>query len=287
MTQSTQASLFGDSSEPVAGAPQVQPGVQTPYVGCSRWQIPKPFLSGFPPTGTHLQRYAARFNAVEITSAFHQSHEKQTYAKWARSVPHNFRFVVKVPQHITHEQGLRDVATPLRKFVEEVSGLGHNLGALLLQLPPDLPLRFTVVHQFLTVLREVFVGNVVCEPRHRSWFSPEAEELMLEYRIARAAVDPAINEQASIPGGWDGLAYYRLHGSPERYVSPYSKAWLKAVADALNFNSEAGKMAYCIFNNVAADAAIVNAIELQQFLRQRYAVRMENGANLEANQGNE
>jgi uncharacterized protein YecE (DUF72 family) len=38
------------------------------YVGCAGWSIPKEHASLFPPEGSHLERYAARFPAVEINS---------------------------------------------------------------------------------------------------------------------------------------------------------------------------------------------------------------------------
>ena len=35
-----------------------------------------------------------------------------------------------------------------------------------------------------------------------------------DLRVARVAADPAKVPAAAEPGGWRGLAYYRLHGSP-------------------------------------------------------------------------
>ena len=47
------------------------------------------------------------------------------------------------------------------------------------------------------------------------------------------AADPAIVPAAAMPGGWRGLAYYRLHGSPEIYTSAYSKVYLDALAQRI------------------------------------------------------
>ena len=40
----------------------------------------------FPEAGSHLARYAACFNAVEINSAFYRSHRPATYQRWNDSV---------------------------------------------------------------------------------------------------------------------------------------------------------------------------------------------------------
>ena len=52
-------------------------------------------------------RYARKLNCAEINSCFYREHKPETYAKWAASVPENFRFAVKAPRSITHEGELR------------------------------------------------------------------------------------------------------------------------------------------------------------------------------------
>ena len=82
---------------------------------------------------------------------------------------------------------------------------------------------------------------------------------MTKYRVARVAADPAAVPTAAEPGGWDGLVYYRLHGSPKVYYSAYPDQYLKAQAKTL---VQAAKSAdvWCIFDNTAAFAATVNAL---------------------------
>src|SRR5205809_97187 len=110
-------------------------------VGCAGWSIPKQHAHCFPAHGTHLERYAQRFPAVELNSSFYRPHRPTTYARWAASVPENFQFAVKVPREITHTRRLVDVTEPLECFLGEVQALGAKLGPLLIQLPPSL--RFT------------------------------------------------------------------------------------------------------------------------------------------------
>jgi uncharacterized protein YecE (DUF72 family) len=107
-------------------------------IGTAGWSIPKAHAAAFGTEGTHLQRYAAGLDAVEINSSFYRSHKPDTYARWAASVPHGFRFAVKMPRAITHEQELRDADDLLDRFLGEIRGLGEKLGPVLVQLPPRL-----------------------------------------------------------------------------------------------------------------------------------------------------
>ena len=67
-------------------------------VGCAGWSLRKEHFELFPATGSHLERYAARFNCVEINSSFYRSHRTATYSRWAEATPHDFRFAVKLPK---------------------------------------------------------------------------------------------------------------------------------------------------------------------------------------------
>ncbi|MDP3829393.1 MAG: DUF72 domain-containing protein, partial [Polaromonas sp.] len=50
-------------------------------IGCAGWSLPRLTWSQFPDTGTHLQRYAQRFNAAEINSSFYRPHQPATYER--------------------------------------------------------------------------------------------------------------------------------------------------------------------------------------------------------------
>ena len=72
------------------------------YIGCAGWARDKDCGDAFPPPGAHLERYARRFNAVEINSSFYRPHRSATYDGWAASAPDGFGFSVKVPRSIIH-----------------------------------------------------------------------------------------------------------------------------------------------------------------------------------------
>jgi uncharacterized protein YecE (DUF72 family) len=235
------------------------------YIGCAGWSIPWAHAQAFPSEGTHLQRYARVFPAVEINSSFYRHHRPATYARWAASTPDHFRFAVKVHRSITHYKRLRDPSL-LEEFLPPVLELGEKLGALLLQLPPSLAFDETPAATFFTALRERFQGFVVCEPRHPTWFAPDAEGLLDEFHIARAAVDPPPAASGFEPGGWTGMRYIRLHGSPVVYRSAYDEEFLKNLARRMRGWADEGPV-WCIFNNTVEGAAIPNALALLRLLR--------------------
>ncbi|MGA0604604.1 DUF72 domain-containing protein [Phenylobacterium sp. VNQ135] len=231
------------------------------HIATAGWTIPRAVAQAFPTDGSGLQRYAARFDAVEINSTFYRSHRPATYARWVETTPADFRFAVKLPRRITHEARLKDAAEPLAAFRAETEQLGDKLGPLLVQLPPSLAYEVEVAEAFFVALRDVWPGAAVCEPRHPTWFAADADERLKAHRIARVAADPARHPLAAAPGGWPELAYWRLHGSPRMYYSAYEGAALDALARAIEASGAAE--AWCVFDNTTSGAAMANALGLQ------------------------
>jgi uncharacterized protein YecE (DUF72 family) len=126
------------------------------HIGTAGWAIPRQYAGEFPSPGSHLERYARRFNAVEINSSFHRPHRRATYERWARV--------------------------------------------------------------------------------------PAAAE----------------------PGGWPGLRYFRLHGSPRTYYSSYTPEQIGSYAAKLQ---AVRTETWCIFDNTTLGAATENALTLQALMR--------------------
>lgn len=240
-----------------------KPPPDTPLlIGTAGWTLPRDEAAAFPGEGTHLQRYAARLTAAEINSSFYRPHRASTYGRWASSVPNGFRFSVKMPKEITHSARLKEVEELLDSFLRGVQGLGKTLGCLLIQLPPGLTFEAAVANRFFTALRDRFPGGLVCEPRHASWLQPDAETMLTEFRVARVAADPDQPPGVGEPGGWSGIRYFRLHGSPRMYYSCYSGTELVRVSEQLTQARAQGSTVWCIFDNTAQGAATRNAREL-------------------------
>ena len=232
-------------------------------IATAGWTVTRDAAPRFPPQGTHLSRYAQVFSGVEINSSFYRPHAAGTYQKWAECTPDAFRFAIKMPGAITHEQALRGSRAALRRFYEEISGLGRKRGPVLVQLPASHIFDRRVAGRFLACLRDIDRGSVVIEPRHASWFTVAADRLLSNYRVARAAADPICCPGAGLPGGWTGLVYYRLHGTPRMYWSRYTSEYLEALLETLLGHARTTSHVWCVFDNTAWGGAILNAVELE------------------------
>jgi uncharacterized protein YecE (DUF72 family) len=237
---------------------------RTHLIGTAGWALPREEQHRFPGEGSHLQRYAAVFNAVEINSTFHRPHRHSTFKRWADSVPKGFRFSAKLPRTITHDARLVQAGPLIKAFLSDLKPLGDSLGCLLVQLPPSLQFDERVSSSFFRALRRHYRGALAIEPRHASWFSGEGDSLLQQYKVARVAADPPRAEVGHKPGGWGGFSYIRLHGTPRVYYSSYDAGFLEALASAVR---EAPKPCWVIFDNTTLGAGTGNALSLMQLLR--------------------
>lgn len=234
-------------------------------IGTAGWSIPRPVAGCFPAGGSPLERYAARFNAAEINSSFHRAHRQSTWERWRDSVPGSFRFSVKVPKEITHQRKLEECGELVTDFLRDAALLGDRLAVVLLQLPPKLAFDAGRVAPFLELLAGGTSARVVCEPRHDSWLERDADQLLERLGIARVAADPSKPAGFAVPGGWRGLSYWRLHGSPVMYRSSYADR-IGDYARALAADLSAGRETWCIFDNTASSAATGDALMLAERL---------------------
>lgn len=234
-------------------------------VGTAGWAIPRAVADAFPGEGTGLERYAARFDAVEINTSFYRPHKRATWERWAASVPPHFRFAVKLPKAITHEAKLIDCDDALARFADEVGGLGGKHAVTLVQLPGKFDFAAGVVDAFFAALRRIVPGAIACEPRNPGWFTPDADALLAAHGVARVAADPAKVPAAALPGGDRGFSYWRFHGSPRIYWSRYDEAMVAAQAAAARDGD------WVIYDNTGSGAAAANALEFGALLGRRCA----------------
>jgi uncharacterized protein YecE (DUF72 family) len=228
-------------------------------IGTAGWSVP----AGEARHGTHLHHYSHTFSCVEINSSFYRPHRAATWAKWAQETPPHFRFSIKAPKTITHEEKLRDTTHLLEAFFEQIKPMGEKTGPVLFQLPPSLSFEPAVGEDFFSSLRKLYRREIVFEPRHATWFTASVDRLLKEKGITRVAADPPKADPAAAePGGDRGLTYYRLHGAPETYYSNYEEKFLTVLASKI----KAQNNVWVIFDNTARSHAYSNAIRLHTLI---------------------
>jgi uncharacterized protein YecE (DUF72 family) len=139
------------------------------------------------PSKDWLRFYAGRFATVEINNTFYRMPKRDVLASWADQVPERFRFVVKAPRRITHIKRLKEVESESVFLFENLSALGERLGAVLVQLPPNLPRDVERLEKFIASLPEG--TRAAFEFRNPSWHHPDVLARLRERDFALAAVD--------------------------------------------------------------------------------------------------
>ena len=221
-------------------------------IGISGWRY-KGWRGVFYPEGLpqrrELEHAAGIFPSVEINGTFYSLQRPESFETWAASTPDDFVFAVKGPRFITHMKKLNDCETPLANFFASgVFRLGHKLGPILWQLPPNLGFDAKRLKNFFKLLprdtkaaarlashhdhrlnnradlrpRVKMALRHALEIRHESFRTSEFIDLLREHDIALVCADtvdwPRLMDLTS------DFVYVRLHGSKKLYVSGYEKA---------------------------------------------------------------
>jgi uncharacterized protein YecE (DUF72 family) len=246
--------------------PDLPPPHARALIGCAGWSIPRQSAGHFPEQGSHLARYAGALSAAEINSSFYRPHKPATYARWADSVPADFRFSVKLPRSITHEARLLNTGALLDQFAGEAGALGARLGCVLVQLPPSFQCEPQVAADFFARLRERFGCMLACEARHPTWFDDAATALLRAAGVTRVIADPPKGQPGEhVPTAQD--IYIRLHGAPRVYYSDYEAPWLAQLGLDMAGHIAAGRQVWCIFDNTMSRTFVDQAMALQQAVR--------------------
>lgn len=218
-----------------------------------------------PDGASGLERYATAFDFVEINSSFYRQVKSATYENWARDVPDDFCFSVKMHRLVTHYTRLKNTEI-LKDFFGSVSGLGQKLAAILVQLPPTLSFDQEIVAPFFEALRRDYQGCAVCEPRHASWSNDEARNLLAAHDIGPVLTEIPADGEDPLRGAAQTIPLYvRLHGTPRKYYSSYSSEDLRRLADFLAGHEK--RRRYVVFDNTAGPAGVRNALDLQGLVR--------------------
>jgi uncharacterized protein YecE (DUF72 family) len=232
-------------------------------VGTAGWGFPTRLNDFFSGDASKLERYSRVFDVVEINSTFYRLHRADTLQRWSDSVPEDFRFSLKLPRSITHKRKLIGFESEFTQFVDLSLNLRHNLGPILIQLPPTLDFDDNAAPAFIERVAAETRAKFLIEPRHATWFSPAVDAILKQNGISRVAADPARAEVDAFPRANEDVAYFRLHGTPRIYYSQYDRAaldlWFARVRDAQSRTKDV----WCIFDNTALGFAWEDALTLK------------------------
>ncbi len=197
-------------------------------LGCQGWNYTA-WVGPFYPARTRatdfLTVYARAFTTVEVDSTFYATPAAQTVRSWAARVPDDFRFALKLPQEITHENRLRNCESQVQHFFDVARELGPKLGPVLIQLGPDFaPSELPALAAFLPLLPRDL--HVAVEFRQRGWINDGILALLAEHHVALALVDARFVPRSVMLKLADrptsDFAYLRWMG-PDREIVDYSR----------------------------------------------------------------
>ena len=217
-------------------------------IGTSGWQYDDWAGAFYPeglPKSRWLESYSSRLATVESNNAFYRLPTRDLFARWADATPTDFVMSVKASRYITHIRRLREPEDPVKLLLERTEGLGHKLGAILLQLPPTLTADPDLLAGALSCFpKEV---EVTVEVRHDSWYSDETRKVLESHGAALCITDTA-NRHSPL---WRtaGFGYLRFHEGTAHPLPSYGRAALDRWAERIASMWSRTDRVYCYFNN--------------------------------------
>ncbi|MBW3128076.1 DUF72 domain-containing protein [Hymenobacter profundi] len=239
--------------------------MRTWHVGCSGYHY-RHWKGVFYPDKFPQRRwfefYSQHFRTLELNVTFYRFPQLSFMESWYQQSPPDFRFSVKAPRLITHYKQFHDTAQLLADFYGTAQeGLQEKLGPVLFQLPPRFNYSEERLERIIGSLDPAF-QNVV-EFRHPSWWLGHVYQALARHNIAFVGQShPALPDEVVTN---TGLVYYRLHGVPELYKSPYSEEFLRRVVAEIQAAPHVREV-YLYFNNDIDASAIGNARQMQQLV---------------------
>ncbi len=176
------------------------------------------------PPKKFLSYYAEHFDTTEINNTFYRLPTPKLTEGWYGEVSESFLFTLKLSQKITHIRRLREVDPEMSFFLSSAESLKEKLGAILVQLPPNMKKDTERLTDFLA--KYASRGRLAFEFRHESWFSDDVYELLKKHQSALGVVEKEEGEGADVPRVVTGpFVYIRLRKG--EYSKPELRDWAK------------------------------------------------------------
>ncbi|GAA4371923.1 DUF72 domain-containing protein [Hymenobacter koreensis] len=231
------------------------------HIGCSGYHY-RHWRGVFYPEKLPMRRwfeyYAEHFRTLELNVTFYRFPQLSFLQNWYDTSPADFVFSVKAPRLITHYRQFNEVGGLLTDFYNTVQeGLREKLGPVLFQLPPRTVYTPERLARILECLNPSFAN--VLEFRHPSWWQPPVYAALADRGVSFCGQSHPELPDAIVAN--TPVLYYRLHGVPALYHSPYAPAFLQQVKAQIEAASTV-KQAYLYFNNDIGGSAIGDARQM-------------------------
>ena len=238
------------------------------HIGCSGFHY-KHWKEIFYPKEVPQRRwfefYSQHFNTLELNVTFYRFPQVSMLKSWYERSATGFSFSVKAPRLITHYKKMNDCEKLLFDFYNTVQeGLKEKTGCVLFQFPPRFDYTPERLEKIMNNLDHHF-PNVV-EFRHASWWNEEVYKELGKNKISFSGMSHPLLPEKIIEN--TSLLYYRMHGVPQLYQSPYTLAYLRKMINTIGSSTKI-KKAFIYFNNDIGGNAIKNAKEMIELVKKK------------------
>lgn len=224
------------------------------HIGTSGWSYPTWKPAFFPeklPSKRFLEFYATQLNAVELNATFRRMPTASAIAGWLAATPADFRFSAKAHQSITHFKRLKNADESLRFFLRSLDPMRESgrLGAVLLQVPPNLKADAALLTDFVQLLPLAY--RFAFEFRHESWFNDAIYDVLRKKNVALCWAE---SEKIAVPRiSTADFLYYRLR------CPGYSPAQLGQMAEEIAAHGKSREV-FAFFKHEEEPDGVLNAV---------------------------
>ena len=238
-------------------------------VGTSGWQY-RDWRGRFYPVGLPqrlwLEHHAAAFATTEVNNSFYRLPAREVFEQWRARTPADYVVTVKASRFLSHIKRLKEPEEPVARLMDRVEGLGDRVGAVLLQLPPNL--QCDVDRLDATLACFPAGTRVAVEPRHDSWWIPDLRDVLTARGAALVWSDRDSRPVAPLWRTTD-WAYLRLHHGGGEDFWPYDEQVLREWVARLAETWDDDEDAYVYTNNDPGGAALRDAVTFARLVQER------------------
>lgn len=236
----------------------------TSHIGCSGYHY-RHWRGRFYPEKLPMRRwfeyYSQHFQTLELNVTFYRFPQLSFLQNWYAQSPAGFTFSVKAPKLITHFKQFNNCQQLLADFYDTTAnGLADKLGAVLFQLPPRLAYAPDRLARILDALDPAFAN--VLEFRHPTWWHEDVYAALRQRGVSFCGQSHPHLPDALLTTA--PTLYYRFHGVPDLYRSPYDEPFLHRMATETQ--ASRAEQAFLYFNNDIDASAIANAQQMRALL---------------------